>query len=70
MGAVEDAIRDISGKRENRNKLRWSYALHLAADEQALRLGENGLVTTEDTPYHRPLTDRCKNFAVIRGRLI
>ena len=41
----------------------------MAADDQASRLGEHGLVTTEGTEYHTSLPDRCKQFALVRGRL-
>jgi hypothetical protein len=41
----------------------------MAADEQAIRLGDNGLTTTDGTRFHTPLPERCKQFGVVRGRL-
>jgi len=41
----------------------------MAADEQAIKLGDNGLITTDGTRDHIPLPERCKKYGVIRGRL-
>lgn len=41
----------------------------MAADEQAIKLGDNGLITTDGTKFHNPLPQRCKQYGVVRGRL-
>ena len=41
----------------------------MAADEQASILGENGLVTTESTPFFKTLPERVGEYSIVRGRL-
>ena len=41
----------------------------MAADEQAIKLGDNGLITTENTRHHVQLPERCKQYGIVRGRL-
>ena len=41
----------------------------MAADEHAIKLGDNGLITTDGTRYHIPLPERCKKYGIVRGRL-
>jgi uncharacterized protein YkwD len=54
---------------EGLGKLKWSYALHLVADEQANILGENSLVSTENTRFQKSLPERVKDVAIVKGRL-
>jgi hypothetical protein len=41
----------------------------MIADEQARKLGENGLVTTEGSKIHQSLLERSKEYTVIKGKL-
>jgi len=41
----------------------------MAADEQAARLGQNGLYTTEGTSMYRALPQRVQDYAVVKGKL-
>ena len=66
---MDDLINDFSNRRPVDQRLKWSFALHMAADEQATILGEQGLVTTEGTRFFNPLPKRVEDYAIIRGRL-
>ena len=67
--ALEDLLKDLGGRPEINQRLKWSFALHLAADDQASALGENGLITTEGTRGHKSLPDRIQQYAIVRGRI-
>lgn len=67
--ALDDLIDDFSKRRTIDYRLKWSFALHMAADEQATILGERGLVTTEGTNFHKPLPARVQEYAIVKGRL-
>lgn len=67
--ALENLIQDLQRRPQHNNKLKWSFALHLAADEQASVLGEEGILTTEGTRFHKTLPERVKDFAIIKGRI-
>jgi hypothetical protein len=41
----------------------------MIADQQARKLGEYGLLTTEGHQLHLPLPQRIKDFAVVKGRI-
>ncbi len=41
----------------------------MIADQQARKLGENGLLTTEGHQLHVPLPQRIKDFAIVKGRI-
>ena len=41
----------------------------MVADEQASLLGEEGILNTEGTRWHRSLPDRLKEFAIIKGKV-
>jgi uncharacterized protein YkwD len=41
----------------------------MIADEQARRLGENGLATTEGSSLHRSLQERAREYTVVKGKL-
>lgn len=59
----------MNSRHDINQRLKWSFALHLAADEQASILGEQGLITTEGTRMHRALPDRIQQYAIVRGRI-
>lgn len=67
--ALDDLLNDLKNRPDINQRLKWSFALHLAADDQASILGEQGLVTTEGTRYHKSLPDRVQEYAIIRGRI-
>ena len=69
VAALDNLIQDLQHRPEHNNRLKWSFALHLAADEQASVLGEEGILTTEGTRFHRSLPDRLKDYAIVKGRL-
>lgn len=69
VAAVNDLVATLNARKSCPNHLKWSFALHMAADEQARKLGGNGLLTTEGTLHHKILPDRCKQFSVLRGRV-
>ena len=67
--ALNDLIHDFSQRKTIDRRLKWSFALHLVADEQATILGERGLVTTETTSNFKSLPNRVEDYAIVRGRL-
>lgn len=69
VAALYDLLTDLKSRPKNNNNLKWSFALHMVADEQAKLLGENGLLTTEGSNMHKSLPLRCEPYAVIDGRL-
>lgn len=58
MRALDDLLNDLKNRPDLNQRLKWSFALHLVADDQASILGEQGLVTTEGTRYYKSLPDR------------
>lgn len=67
--ALENLIQDFMQRSPMGKRLKWSFALHMAADEQASILGQRGIYTTEGTSYHKTLPERVKDFAIVKGRL-
>jgi hypothetical protein len=55
VNAVQNLINELQQKQPIQRRLKWSFALHMAADEQAIKLGDNGLTTTDGTKFHVPL---------------
>ncbi len=53
--AVKDLLYDLKSRHGNDQKLKWSFGLHMIADEKARILGENGLSTTEGSMHHQTL---------------
>lgn len=66
---MENLIRELSQRPSIGKRLKWSYALHMVADEQASILGQRGIFTTEGTNVHRTLPERVKEYAIVKGRL-
>ena len=67
--ALENLLNDLRHRREHDNKLKWSFALHLVADEHASLLGEQGILNTEGTRWYRSLPERLRDFAIIKGKV-
>jgi uncharacterized protein YkwD len=67
--ALNSLLQDLTLRAPTPQKLKWCFALHMAADEQARLLGFNGLYTTEGTNSYRSLPDRVKQFGIVKGRL-
>lgn len=44
--ALENLVQDLSQRSPMMKRLKWSFALHMAADEQASILGQRGIFTT------------------------
>lgn len=53
--ALQNLVNELRNRQPIPRKLKWSFALHMAADEQAIKLGDNGLITTDGTRDHVPL---------------
>jgi uncharacterized protein YkwD len=69
VAAFNDLIADLTKRHSIHSPLKWSFGLHMIADEQARRLGEAGLVTTEGSSCHVSLQERSKEYAVVKGKL-
>lgn len=67
--ALDDLIGDLSRRSPMASRLKWSFALHMAADEQATLLGQKGMFTSEGSSEHRTLPERVKKYAIVKGRL-
>ena len=46
--ALKDLLNDLRQRPAIGRKLQWCFGLHMIADQQARRLAQFGLVTTED----------------------
>lgn len=44
--ALHDLLDDLRNRPPIDQKLQWCFGLHMVADQQARKLGENGLLTT------------------------
>ena len=53
--AVDDLLTDLGSRKRVSEKLKWSFGLHMLADEKARLLSESNSVTTEGTSLHRTL---------------
>lgn len=72
VNALNDLIGDLkarSGGFQSPQPLKWCFGLHMIADAQAKRLGENGLLTTEGSSLHQSLPDRAKEYTIVKGRI-
>jgi uncharacterized protein YkwD len=67
--ALRDLLNDLRGRQGIDRKLQWCFGLHMIADQQARRLAQYDLVTTEGHSCHQPLTARIKDFAIVKGRI-
>lgn len=69
VSAFLDLINDLKNRQSSNNKLKWCYGLHMIADQQARKLGQNGLLTTDSTSIHKSLLERSKEYTVVKGKL-
>ena len=67
--ALNDLITDLKNRRPIQNKLQWSFALHMLADEQARKLSNKNILSTSNLSDHKSLPERAKNFAIVKGRI-
>ena len=67
--ALRDLLNDLRQRSALEKKLKWSFGLHMIADQQARRLAQFDLVTTEDHECHQTLPQRVKDFAIVKGRI-
>lgn len=69
VNALHDLLDDLTTRKGNSDALKWCFGLHMIADQQARRLGQNGWLTTEGQPNHTSLPDRAKEYAIITGKV-
>lgn len=55
VAAVDDLLNDLRTRQRISEKLKWSFGLHMLADQKARLLCEGNCVTTEGTASHRGL---------------
>lgn len=67
--ALNDLITDLKNRRPTLNGLQWCFGLHMIADQQARRLSEYSLLTTEGHSSHQSLTERAKDFVTVKGKI-
>lgn len=67
--ALNDLITDLKARRPTPNGLQWCFGLHMIADQQARRLSEYGLLTTEGHSSHQSLPERAKDFVIAKGKI-
>ena len=67
--AAKDLLYDLKNRHSNEHPLKWSFGLHMLADEKARLLGETGLSTTEGSSHHRSLPQRASDYVVLKGRV-
>ena len=62
--AAKDLLYDLKNRQNNDHSLKWSFGLHMLADQKARLLGETGLATTEGSPHFKSLPDRASDFPI------
>lgn len=67
--ALNDLITDLKARRPTPNGLQWCFGLHMIADQQARRLSQYNLLTTEGHSSHQSLPERAKDFVTAKGKI-
>ena len=67
--ALRDLLNDLRTRSPVERKLQWCFGLHMVADQQARRLAEHNLVTTEGHECHQSLPQRVKDYAIVKGKI-